>query len=118
MNNLNFTNVSTIFQYLVFNQGNTYNLPIRLKLKGVPLRSEDVKRVEFAFGKIIKMYPEDVEFTDDAFVVPFTQEETFSFNPDKNLKYQARVVFPDGRVKSTPPYPIKINESVSKEVLL
>jgi hypothetical protein len=102
----------------VFNQGNTYNLPIRLKLQGTPLHSKDVKRVEFAFGKIIKMYPEQVKFVQDAFIVPFTQEETFSFNPDKNLKYQARIVFPDGSVKSTPPYPIKINESVSKEVLL
>ena len=117
MNNLNSKNIPTIFKYLIFNQGNTYNLPIRLKLNGTTLYPSDVKRVEFAFGNIIKMYPEDVEFSEDAFIIPFTQEETFSFNTKENLKYQARVMFLDDSVKSTSPYPISINESISKEVL-
>jgi hypothetical protein len=117
MDNLNFKNIPTIFKFIVFNQGNTYNLPIRLKFKGTTLSSDNVKKVEFAFGKITKTYPKEVTFEEDAFIIPFTQEETFSFNKKEDLKYQARVMFLDNSVKSTPLYPISINESISKEVL-
>lgn len=96
-------------------QGNTYSLPIRLKMGGNFITPEDVSRVEFTFGKIVKYYPEDVTYADGKFLVPLTQDDTFSLAG--RIKYQTRVLFEDGRLKSSPVCEGDVSISISKVVL-
>jgi hypothetical protein len=79
---------------------------------------KDVKKVEFMFGDIKKVYPDDVTFNGDNFIVPLTQEETFSFLPQLIYKYQARILFNDSSVKRTDQTEFTVVESQSKEVLV
>lgn len=102
---------------MIIMQGNTYRLPVRLKMKGEHLTDENVKLVEFSFGKnIVKNYPKDVTFEEGAFVLPLTQEETFSLSPG-SVSYHIRVLFPDGTVKSSHVTSGMVAGSISKAVL-
>lgn len=102
---------------MIIYQGNTYKLPFELKIKGQPIVADDVKMVEFAFGGVIKTYPEQATYKDGVFTVPLTQEETFSFDDKEKQKYQVRVYFNDGSVKGTTPKAFDVQPSVSKAVL-
>lgn len=97
-------------------QGNTYAWPILLTINKKPVTNKDVKRVEFTFGKVTKMYPENVEFSDNNFIVSLTQEDMFSFEVGL-LVYHARILFNDGSVKRTRPTKFRVIKSESKEVL-
>lgn len=102
---------------MIIMQGNTYRLPVRLKMNGEHLTDENVQLVEFSFGKnIVKSYPEEVKFEEDAFVLPLTQEETFSLSSG-SVSYQIRVLFPDGSVKASPVISGMVAGSISKAVL-
>lgn len=102
---------------MIIMQGNTYRLPVHIKMKGEHLTDENVKLVEFSFGKnIVKNYPKDVTFEEDAFVLPLTQEETFSLSSG-SVSYQIRVLFPDGSVKASPVISGMVAGSISKAVL-
>lgn len=103
---------------MIIYQGNTYNLPIVLKMSDKVITDKDVKKVEFIFGKVIKTYPENVTFNGENFIVSLSQEETFSFIPQVVYKYHARVLFNDNSVKSTEPTEFTVIESQSKEVLV
>lgn len=96
-------------------QGNTYRLPIKLKMRGEYLTASDVSRVEFTFGKVVKYFPEEVTFEDDRFIIPLSQEDTFSLGGQ--IKYQTRVLFADGDVKSSDVCSGIVSVSISKEVL-
>lgn len=102
---------------MIIYQGNTYNLPIKLKFGGKTVVADDVKKVEFAFGGIIKTYPEQATFNDEVFTVPLTQEDTFSFDEKEKQYYQVRVYFNDGSVKGSTPKVFEVQPSVSKAVL-
>lgn len=103
---------------MIIYQGNTYNLPIALKIGDKAVTDKDVKKVEFMFGDVKKVYPGEATFNSDNFIVPLTQEETFSFLPQVIYKYHARILFNDGSVKGTDPVEFTVIESNSKEVLV
>jgi hypothetical protein len=86
-------------------------------MNGEHLTDENVQLVEFSFGKkIVKIYPEEVAFEEDAFVLHLTQEETFSLSSG-SVSYQIRVLFPDGSVKASPVISGMVAGSISKAVL-
>jgi len=101
-------------------RGNTYNLEIRILIDGLALTAGDVNVVEFMFDDLRKVYSETsldgVTFDTDHFIIPFTQEETFSLNK-KSIQYQARIKFTNGDVKGTPVKTANIYESLSQEVI-
>lgn len=105
---------------MALRKGDGYSLSVRIRIDGANLGTSGVDIVEFMFDDIRKVYggtsTDGVTFDTDHFVVPFTQEETFSLNK-KTVQYQARVKFDTGEVKGTA---IKVNNvygSLSKEVL-
>ena len=98
-------------------QGNTYNLPILLKIDGNQITDKDVKQIEFSFDDVRKYYPKDVEFNGSYFIVPLTQVDTFSLPTKRFPKYQARVLFNDNQCKGTNPTEFTVVPSESKEVL-
>lgn len=84
-------------------------------MRGQVLTPDNVSRIEFTFGKIVKHYPEEVVYEDDRFILPLSQEDTFKLGG--LMKYQARIQFKDGSVKGTPVCKGMVYISVSKEVL-
>jgi hypothetical protein len=102
---------------MIIIQGNTYKLPIRLKINGEEITDKDVKKIEFMFGDIQKIYPKDVTFNDSYFIVSLSQTDTFSLPTKRIPKYQARVLFNDDSVKGTNPIEFVVIQSESKEVL-
>lgn len=102
---------------MIIYQGNTYMLPFKLKINGQPIIADDVKMVEFAFGEVIKTYPEHATFGEEVFIVPLTQEETFSFSAKEKNYFQVRVFFNDESVKGTKTKAFEVQPSVSKVVL-
>lgn len=109
---------------MIFQKGNNYELEIPLTLDNDELDINNVELVEFMFNDIRKIYGEyeenktgDVTYdtTKKCFIVPLTQQETFSLN--NMIEYQARVKFTDDKVMATDIYRGYIKESISKEVL-
>lgn len=100
---------------MVLMQGNTYRLPIRIKMDGAYLTADDVVRVEFAIGNLLMCYPETVRYDDGAFWLPLSQKDTFALSGW--LRYQVRVLFPDGSVKASAICGGIVSDSISKEVL-
>ena len=96
-------------------QGNTYVVPFELKYHGNTLTNEEISKIEFTLGNLVKMYPEDIKYEDGKFVLELSQEDTFSLNG--NEKFQVRTLFPDGSVKCTEQYTGQILYSLSKAVL-
>ena len=102
---------------MVFIQGNTYKLPVLLKIDGKIIVDKDVKTIEFTFDDVKKLYPQEVTFDGQHFIVPLSQSDTFSFSVKGFPKYQARVMFNDNSVKGTDPIEFTVVASESKEVL-
>lgn len=101
---------------MIMKQGDTYNVPLKINVGGIVVTATDVDEIELTFSNGLKKnYPGDMEFDTDHFNVSFTQEETFSLNG--NVKYQVRVLFAGGDVKSSPKFNSMIAESISKTVL-
>lgn len=100
-------------------QGNTYQLPVSVKLDGERVTDENAAVVEFAFdtdsGQILKEYPKTVTFKDGNFVVPLTQEDTFALQG--RCKYQVRVLFNDGNVKGSDIMLGTVKDCISRVVL-
>lgn len=104
---------------LIITQGNTENPVFRLKYNGQPITASDVKKVEFAFGSVIKTYPESVEYDAElgAFRARLEQEDTFKISSSE-MSYQIRMYFNDKNVKATAIFPMLVNSSISKVVLV
>ena len=100
-------------------QGNTYQLPVRLRIDGELITPENAEVVEFAFDAngvhVVKNYPESVTFEGDRFILPLSQEDTFALQG--KLRYQIRVLFKDGNVKSSDIITGAVKDSISKVVL-
>lgn len=100
-------------------QGNTYNLPIQIdQITNDTI--ENVVRGQFIFGKLTKFYGEedDVVTWDSerqCFIVPLTQEETFSLKG--TVQWQVRIRFVGGQVDGTRPAIENIYSSITTEVL-
>ena len=99
-------------------QGDSYNLGINiLNNAGQPVTPDDIKDVEITIGNLRKTYLNaQVTFRDGVWLFPLSQEETFRYWPT-SVKAQVRVVWANGVIEGKPLYGIRINESISKEVL-
>ena len=99
-------------------QGDSYNLGINiLNNAGQPVTPNDIKDVEITIGNLRKTYLNaQVAYHDGVWLFPLSQEETFRYWP-ASVKAQVRVVWANGVIEGKPLYGIRINESISKEVL-
>ncbi len=89
-----------------FLQGNTYLKPIQvLDDSGKVVKADKVVKGEFVIGEIYKYYGEggDVQWSmqEDAFIVPLTEEDTFSLKPDTTSEVQVRLLLDDGSVSGS-----------------
>lgn len=99
-------------------QGDSYNLGFTvLNNAKVPVTPEDIQDMEITIGRLSKTYRNaQITFQDGKWLFPLTQEETFGFWP-KATKTQIRIVWANGIVEGKPIHGVRINESISKEVL-
>lgn len=99
-------------------QGDSYNLGIRiLNNAGNPVTPDDVIDVEITIGHLSKTYLNcELLFNEGMWLFPLSQKETFHYWPSA-LKAQVRVAWKNGVVEGKPLYGVRINESISKEVL-
>lgn len=96
-------------------QGDQYKLPIT----GAGFDLDDVEKIEFYIGGLIKTYPEDVTCDttgeDPVFLLPVTQKETLLFSSE--VQCQARVVFKSGDVIGASMGSIDVQRSLTRTVL-
>ena len=101
-------------------QGDSYGLPIEiLNSEKAVVTPDDVSDVEITIGSLRKSYADgEVIFSTEAekWVVPLTQEETFSLRPGR-VRVQLRVKRKNGEVEGFDLGSKNIFESISKEVL-
>ena len=99
-------------------QGDSYNLGFRVmnNAKNV-VTPIDIQDMEITIGHITKTYRNaQVIFSAGRWLVPLSQEETFGYWP-KSVKSQIRVKWRNGVVEGKTITGLRINESISKEVL-
>lgn len=99
-------------------QGDAYNLGIRiLNNAGNPVTPGDVRDIEITIGNLRKTYLNaQVTYNEGLWLFPLSQTESFSFTPGA-VKAQVRVAWANGVVEGKPLYGIRMDESMSKEVL-
>ncbi len=105
---------------MAIRNGDSYSLSLKIRVEGAVLGVSGVSTVEFMFDDIRKVYggtsTDGITYVTDHFVIPFTQEETFSLDK-KTIQYQARIKFDTGEIKGTTIRTTNVYESLSKEVL-
>lgn len=86
----------------IIKQGDADFIEWELQLNGETIGSvANIESVEFFIGDDIrKTFPEDVTFSEDlkAFLVPYTQEETFALEDGTTIDGDVRVKFDTGAV--------------------
>lgn len=99
-------------------QGDSYNLGIRiLNNAGNPVTPDDVKDVEITIGQLRKTYRNaELTYAGGYWLFPLSQRDTFGYWP-ASVKAQVRVMWANGVVEGKPLYGVRIDESISKEVL-
>lgn len=99
-------------------QGDSYNLGIQiLNNAGSPVTPYDIQDLEITIGHLRKTYREhQVTYHDGMWLFPFSQKETFGFRPHA-VKAQVRVFWANGVIEGHPLHGVRIDESISKEVL-
>lgn len=99
-------------------QGDSYKLSFAvLNNAGVAVTPLDIQDMEITIGHIRKTYRNaQITFSNGLWLFPLTQEETFGYWP-KSTKAQIRIVWANGIVEGQPIHGVRINESISKEVL-
>lgn len=99
-------------------QGDSYNLGIRiLNNAGSPVTPADIKDVEITIGHLTKTYRKaQLTYQGGVWLFPLNQKETFAYWPS-SIKAQVRVVWANGVIEGKPLYGVRIDESISKEVL-
>lgn len=102
-------------------QGDAYTIPATIKLNGAAIAKADVDTVEFMIGdNIRKLYPGEVIYdeTEGKYLVPVTQQETFSLEADATVPFDYRVKFVGGAVMGPKKMTyITVVDAVSTEVL-
>lgn len=99
-------------------QGDSYNLGIRvLNNAGNPVTPDDIKNIEITIGNLTKSYLNaQLIYADGLWLFPLSQQETFGYRPS-SMKAQIRVLWKNGIIEGKPIFGIRIDESISKEVL-
>lgn len=99
-------------------QGDAYSIGFTvLNNAGSTVTPDDVIDVEISIGHLVKRYSNgQVTYFDGRWFFPLSQEETFDYWP-KAVHSQIRVKWNNGIVEGKPIHGVRINESISKEVL-
>lgn len=99
-------------------QGDACSLGISiLNNAGNPVTPEDVQDVEITIGQLRKTYSgAQLSYHDGRWMFPLSQNETLRFLPAV-VKAQVRVVWNNGVIEGAPIYGVRVDESISKEVL-
>lgn len=99
-------------------QGDSYSLGIAvLNNAGSPVTPEDILDMEITIGNLRKTYADaEIAYSDGLWFFPIEQEESFGFWPAA-VKAQVRVMWMNGVVEGKPIHGVRIEESISKEVL-
>ena len=99
-------------------QGDAHYLGIRIRNNaGSAVTPEDVTDVEITVGALTKRYRAgEILYQDERWFFPMSQEETHEMWPGA-VKAQVRVCWANGVVEGKPLYGVRVNESLSKEVL-
>lgn len=101
-------------------QGDAFELPVKIRINGKIVSASDVEAVEFTIGSTRKIYPSSASFssTENAFLVPLTQQETFAFPADEQVMLDVRVKFKGGKVLGVPKMtPILVYDASSEVVI-
>lgn len=103
-------------------QGDAYAVPVAIIVDSETVTSatlDTIDTVEFMVGEgIRKVYPEDVTFdsTNNVFLVPVTQDETFALEDGDRISFDVRVGFVGGTVIGTKVMQkIKVLDALSEE---
>ena len=84
---------------------------------GIPVTPADVADVEITIGHLKKKYSDAaLSFRGGVWMFPLSQSETFGCLPAAP-KAQVRVKWANGVIEGKPLYGVRIDESISKEVL-
>ena len=99
-------------------QGDSYNLSILLKNNaGRPIAPADVEDVEITIGQHTKSYKKaQLVYQDGRWLFPVSQSGSFAMRPMRH-KAQVRVKWADGNIEGQELLGVRVNESMSKEVL-
>ena len=101
-------------------QGDAYNRGIRvLNNAGNPVTLNDVMDVEISIGHITKRYrAAELSYgSSGVWLFPVSQNDSFGYWPDKDIKSNIRLVWNNGVVEGKRIYGVRFDESISKEVL-
>lgn len=98
-------------------QGDSYLVPIKLKIDGQYINLEDVKKIEFTFGDLKKYYTGEITYDENSnsFLFPLSQEETIAFQGPQQL--EVRVKFIDDTVVGRLYGKVEVMYGASVEVL-
>ena len=99
-------------------QGDSYSLGFTvLNNAKVPVTPDDIQDVEITIGHISKTYrKEQITFYEGKWLFPLSQKEAFGYWP-KEVKAQIRIVWANGAIEGKKIHGLRMNESISKEVL-
>ena len=99
-------------------QGDSYNLGIRiLNNAGNPVTPDDIRDLEITIGQLSKTYlGAQLTYSDGMWLFPLSQHETFRFWPAMQ-KVQIRLLWANGVLEGKQMSGIRVEESMSKEVL-
>lgn len=99
-------------------QGDSYNLGFTvLNNAKVPVTPDDIKDMEITIGHLRKTYRNaQITYCDGRWMFPLNQDETFGYWP-KAVNAQIRILWSNGVIEGKKIHGLRINESISKEVL-
>ena len=99
-------------------QGDSYNLGFTvLNNAGEVVTPDDIFDMEITIGHLSKTYRKaELLFKDGRWMFPLSQEETFGYWP-RAVKAQIRIMWPNRVIEGKDIHGVRINESISKEVL-
>lgn len=99
-------------------QGDSYNIALEiLNTYGQPITEEELADIEITIGSLRKTIDDGVRYDsgNGTWLFPLSQEESFQF--PRKVKGQVRLVWKNGDVEGIPFDEIRIDESISREVL-
>lgn len=99
-------------------QGDAYNLGFTvLNNAGQPVTPDDIQDMEITLGSIRKTYRgAGITYVDGRWLVNLSQSETFGCWPAA-MKSQIRILWRNGVIEGKPIHGVRMDESLSKEVL-
>lgn len=100
-------------------QGDAYSLPFTITADGETVTRETVENVEFVLDEIHKTLSDGgIEYSaeDEAWLLPLSQEETFSLAPILHIA-QVRIKFVDSVVIGKVFFEVNVIRAQSREVL-